>query len=178
MMGDLLMTMCEEILDIKTTTQPAMICSDSVYSTPAIDLKNSKVSCKGRALFLLNTALPIQGYIKDEVRLKRRTADSGSMFSLGERGNEYQIQDVTHYWREWHSPVFIGSSSAWVRQSMCFLFSIQEIGWAALGPELPIKAMPCLHCSFLGMTALLTHPWLSQLALNHRHTPSTGPTIW
>lgn len=33
------MTMCEEILDIKTTMQPAMICSDSVYSTPAIDLK-------------------------------------------------------------------------------------------------------------------------------------------
>lgn len=51
-------------------------------------------------------------------------------------------------------------------------------GWAMLGPELPIKPMPCLHCSFFGMTALLNHPWLSQLALNHRHTPSTGPTIW
>lgn len=97
MMGDLLMIMCEEILDIKATTEPAMICFDSVYSAPAIDLKNSKVSCEGRAFLLLNAALPIEGYIKDEVSLKRRAADSGSMFSLGERGNEYQIQDVTHY---------------------------------------------------------------------------------
>lgn len=55
------------------------------------------------------------------------------------RGNESQIKDVTHYWREWHRPVFIGSSSGRLRQPMCFLFSIQEIVSGHAGASAPDK---------------------------------------
>lgn len=51
-------------------------------------------------------------------------------------------------------------------------------GRATLGPALPTNPLPCLHCSFFGMTALLNHPWLSQLALNQKRSPNTGPNIW
>lgn len=110
-----------------------------------------------------------QGFAKDEVTVTDRL--SVQFGRARERGNESQIKDVTHYWCKWHRPVFIGSSSSRLRQPMCFLFSIQEMVSGHAPASAPDKPLLCLHCSVFGMTALLNHPWLSQLALNQKRQP-------
>lgn len=55
-------------------------------SQQAIDLTNSKLSCKSRAFLRLNAGFfSLCWDIKDEVRLKQSAADSGSVFRFGER---------------------------------------------------------------------------------------------
>lgn len=62
----------KEILDIKATVAPEVMCLD-VLSTSVTDLNNSDVSCKGRALYFLNNVLPIEGLLGDKSRHKAQT---------------------------------------------------------------------------------------------------------
>lgn len=105
-----------------------------------------------------------------EAKLKHSAVDSALKFSLGEE--EMKIKSKRSHIIDMSGMVLFLLAPALLEsgQPMCFPFSVQEIGRAKLQAGLPNKPVACLCCSFFGMTDLLDHPWLSQLAFNHKHT--------
>lgn len=82
--------------------------------------------------------------------------------------------------------VFIGYSDGWVRQTMCFPFTIQEIGHDKLWPELQINSSLVCIVHFLGWRICsITHGCHSWLSITgtpqrgpHCQDPKWGPSIW
>lgn len=132
-----------------------------------VHLNTFKISCRGKVANLTNNVLPIQGLLEDKPRSEAQTQHCWHRLKVlfGGGGNENQIQEVTHYWPKWYSPVFIGTSSSWVRQPMCFPFSVQEIGWAKAQAGLPVKLWSVCIVHFLGWQICsitrCCHRWLS-----------------
>ena len=125
-----------------------------------------------------SNVLAIQGLLQDkrwnEAQMERSWQRPNIL--LGQEGNENQIQEVIHYWHEWHEPVFIGSAFASVKQPMCFLFSFQEIGLAEIRPELPWNLWLVFIVQFLGWRICSItrgcHSWISITDTPRKKRPS------
>lgn len=126
-----------------------------------------KVHKEAEYCLCLSNVLAIQGLLEDKRWNKAQTERSWQQPNvlLDWEGNENLIQEVIHYWHEWLGPVFIGSTFAWVRQTMCFLFSLQEIDPAELRPELPLNLWLIFIVHFWGWRICSItrgcHSWIS-----------------